>query len=167
MEHSNNVNRRHCWNTFFQNEKWDHDDDDHHHHHVDAVRLVTQLRSPPGLLFIPQMICEHGEPWWNNIDRGKLLILAPELSGNSASRGGTGEESGEFCLTKYLFNTSKCSLTCRIILRNGADVFTSPLKEGVFRNFIALKNISPSALFEPANIGSNGKYANHQTTEDD
>jgi hypothetical protein len=31
------------------------------------------------LLFIPQVICEHGEPWWSNIDRGKLLICSPEL----------------------------------------------------------------------------------------
>jgi hypothetical protein len=28
------------------------------------------------------MIYEHGEPWWNDIDRGKHLILPPELSGN-------------------------------------------------------------------------------------
>jgi hypothetical protein len=35
-----------------------------------------------GLLFIPQEIYEHGEPWWNDIDRGKLLICPPELSGN-------------------------------------------------------------------------------------
>jgi hypothetical protein len=25
-----------------------------------------------GLLFIPLMIYEYGEPWWNYIDRGKL-----------------------------------------------------------------------------------------------
>jgi hypothetical protein len=32
-----------------------------------------------GLLFIPQMIYEHGEPWWNDIDRGKLVIHPPEV----------------------------------------------------------------------------------------
>jgi hypothetical protein len=49
-----------------------------------------------GLLFVPQAIYEHGE-WWNDVDRGELLIPPPELSDNSTSRviwkqaGGTGE----------------------------------------------------------------------------
>jgi hypothetical protein len=25
---------------------------------------VSELRPPTGLLFIPRVICEHGEPWW-------------------------------------------------------------------------------------------------------
>jgi hypothetical protein len=33
-------------------------------------------------LFIPQVIYEHGEPWWNDIDRGTFLICPPELSGH-------------------------------------------------------------------------------------
>jgi hypothetical protein len=36
-------------------------------------------------LFIPQVIYEHGEPWWNDIEREKLLIHPPELSGNPTS----------------------------------------------------------------------------------
>jgi hypothetical protein len=32
---------------------------------------VSELRPPVGLLFIPQMICERGEPRWNDIDRGQ------------------------------------------------------------------------------------------------
>jgi hypothetical protein len=28
------------------------------------------------------VICEHGEPWWNDIERGKHLIYPPELPGN-------------------------------------------------------------------------------------
>jgi hypothetical protein len=32
---------------------------------------------------------------------------------------------------------------------------------------IALKNPSPSAGFEPANLGFTGKHAKHYTTEDD
>jgi hypothetical protein len=27
------------------------------------------------------MIYEHGEPWWNDVDRGKLLILTAESPG--------------------------------------------------------------------------------------
>jgi hypothetical protein len=92
----------------------------------------------------PQVIYEHGEPWWNDIDGTKA--------------GGTAE-TNKFCLTKNLFHTSKGSLTCRKILRHGADSFTYPPKERVLRIFIALKNPSPSAGFEPANLGSNGKQS--------
>jgi hypothetical protein len=35
--------------------------------------------------FIPQMIYEHGEPWWNDTGRGKLLIRPPELSVRTTS----------------------------------------------------------------------------------
>jgi hypothetical protein len=33
------------------------------------------LKSPSGLLFIPQVIYEYGEPWWNYTDRGKPQIF--------------------------------------------------------------------------------------------
>jgi hypothetical protein len=46
---------------------------------------VSELQSPMGLLFIPQIIYENGEQWWNNIDWGKLLIRPHELSGNPTS----------------------------------------------------------------------------------
>jgi hypothetical protein len=55
---------------------------------------------------------------------------------------------------------SKCYLTYRKILQHEADWFTSPPKEGVLRIFIALRNLSSSAGYEPANLGSNGKHAN-------
>jgi hypothetical protein len=42
----------------------------------------------------------------------------------------------------------------------GTTAFTSLLKE------ITLKNSSSLAGFEPTNLGSNGKYDNHETTED-
>jgi hypothetical protein len=38
-----------------------------------------------GMLFIPHMIYEHEKPWWIDIDRGKLLIRPPVLSGDSTS----------------------------------------------------------------------------------
>jgi hypothetical protein len=38
------------------------------------------------LLFISQAIYEHGEPWWNDTNRGKFLIRTAELSGNPTSR---------------------------------------------------------------------------------
>jgi hypothetical protein len=70
-------------------------------------------------------------------------------------------------LRSIFVHTSKVSLTWRKILRHGADGFTSPLKEGVLSIFIALKNPSPSARSEHANLESNGKQANHYNTEDE
>jgi hypothetical protein len=58
-------------------------------------------------------------------------------------------------------------LTCPKILRHGVDSFTCPPKEVVLRSFVALKNPSPSAEFEPANPWSSGKHANHYITEYD
>jgi hypothetical protein len=34
-------------------------------------------------------------------------------------------------------------------------------------DFYRRKNTSPSTVFETANLGSNGKHANHYITEDD
>jgi hypothetical protein len=52
---------------------------------------------------IPQVIYEHREPWWNYVDRVKLLIRPPELSGNykSESSGSKQEER-----TKGMMNLS-------------------------------------------------------------
>jgi hypothetical protein len=49
------------------------------------------------------------------------------------------KEIMNFCLTKYLFYTSKGYLTRRKFFRHGDDGFTSPPKEGVLGIFIALK----------------------------
>jgi hypothetical protein len=53
--------------------------------------------------------------------------------------GKTGKGNDKFCLTKYLFRISKGSLTCRKILRHGADGFTSAPKKGVLRILSPLK----------------------------
>jgi hypothetical protein len=47
---------------------------------------------------------------------------------------------------------------------NGTDGFTSPPKEGALRIFRP-KTPTASAGFEPANVGTRGQCANHQTTE--
>jgi hypothetical protein len=44
----------------------DDDDYDHDHDHVAGVRL----RPTTCLLFIPQVIYEHSEPWRNDLDKG-------------------------------------------------------------------------------------------------
>jgi hypothetical protein len=73
----------------------------------------------------------------------------------------------KLALRSILVHTSKEYLTCRKILRHGADGFTSRPNEGVLRIFIALHNPSFSAGFELANVGSNDKHAIHYTIEDD
>jgi hypothetical protein len=47
--------------------------------------------------------------------------------------------------------------TCRKA-RHGTDGFTSPPKEGVLRIFRP-KNLTASAGFEPANLGTKGQHA--------
>jgi hypothetical protein len=53
---------------------------------LDRRDYVSELRPPMSLLFIPQVIYQHGELSWDELDRGKLLIRLPELSGNPTSR---------------------------------------------------------------------------------
>jgi hypothetical protein len=71
--------------------------------------------------------------------QSSLEIVTVESSSSKAR--GTGEGSGEFCLTKYLFHTSQVSLACHNILRHGAYGFTSPPMEGVVRNVITLGQV--------------------------
>jgi hypothetical protein len=54
-----------------------------------------------------------------------------------------------------------------LILRHGADGFTSPPKQGALKIFIARKNPSPSAWTEPGKLGLNYKHATHYATEYD
>jgi hypothetical protein len=44
-------------------------------------------------------------------------------------------------------------------LRHGTDGVTTPPKEGVLRNFFALKNPTASAGFEPVNLGIKCQHA--------
>jgi hypothetical protein len=59
------------------------------------------------------VIYEHGEPWWNDIYKEKLLIRPPELSGSSTSShlAADQEELGEgnykFCLKNIFVHISK------------------------------------------------------------
>jgi hypothetical protein len=49
---------------------------------------VSELRPPKGLLFIPYVMYEHGEPRWNDMDREKLLIRPAKPY--SSKSGGSG-----------------------------------------------------------------------------
>jgi hypothetical protein len=127
-----------------------------------------------------QRACCSSPTWYISIEKHGRIISAGKISwfvhqsylaiyrlSRRSKAGETGEGNDEFCLKMYLFHTLMGSLTHRKILWHGADGFTSPPKEGVLRNFIALKNPSPSAGFNPVNVWSNGKQENHYITEDD
>jgi hypothetical protein len=89
---------------------------------------VSELRSPTGLLFTHQVTFEHGEPWWNDIDRGKLLIRPPKLSGSPATIHLVPKEEE---VANEMINFA---------LRS---IFVYISKEGVLRIFIALKIYCP------------------------
>jgi hypothetical protein len=100
-------------------------------------------------------------------------IRPTELSGNPisnhllANQDELAKEMMKLALRSSFVHTSKGSLIRRTILRHGADGFTSPTKEErCAADFIALKNPSPSARFEPAHRGPSDKHANNYTTED-
>jgi hypothetical protein len=80
---------------------------------------VSELRLPPVLLFIPHVIYEHGETWWNGIDRGKhsstRALWKSHQQSHSSKAGETDEGNYWFYLAKYPFNTSKGFLICRKI----------------------------------------------------
>jgi hypothetical protein len=94
---------------------------------------------------------------WQSLQKTHLVAKQEELM----------KEIIRLALQSITVCTSKRSLTCHKVLRHGTDSFTSPPNEVVLRVFIVLKNSSPTARFKPANLGSNGRHANHYTTEDD
>ena len=65
----------------------------------------------------------------------------------------------EFCLKMPDFHVTFRDLLHAVYLRHGTNGFTSPPKEGVLMIFIALKNPTASAGFEPANLGTKGQHA--------
>jgi hypothetical protein len=47
---------------------------------------VSELQAPMGLLFVPQVIHEYGEPWWNDTDRGKGRIRRETCPSGTSSQ---------------------------------------------------------------------------------
>jgi hypothetical protein len=95
---------------------------------------------PPGYIGTERTIVEwhqHGK----TPDSSIRAAWKSHQQSSSSKAGGTVEGSDGFCLTRYLFHTSKRSLTCRKILRYEADCFTSPPKKGVLQIFIALGGV--------------------------
>jgi hypothetical protein len=96
---------------------------------------VSELRPPVGLLFIPQVVHEHGEPWCMLTGENSpihppecsLAILPAEPSSKS---GGSRWTECWLLSTKYFFQTGS-SYTCCKMLRLGVSGFTSSVKEYV------------------------------------
>ena len=57
------------------------------------------------------------------------------------------------------FHVTLRDLLHAVNLRHGTNGFTYLPKEGVLRVFLALKNPTASAGFEPANVGNKGQHA--------
>jgi hypothetical protein len=50
------------------------------------VRLRLRTATNNRLIVYPQVICEHGNPEWNYIDRRKIVIRPPAVSGNPSNK---------------------------------------------------------------------------------
>jgi hypothetical protein len=103
---------------------------------------VSELRQRTGLLSTPQVIYEHGNPRWNDVDWGNfptrprehsLTVLSAEPSGSKSE--GCGWSKWWILSTKYIFHTP------RVLLHavKSYDVFTDPPKKGVLRLLISFK----------------------------
>jgi hypothetical protein len=98
-----------------------------------------------GLLFIPRVNVSAESCWW-----WRRLGITPDLSTRARRQScqqrhlGTGAgmvEGIRFLRVQYLSYVNR-SFRCRKLLRHVTSGFTSHLKEGVLRIFIALKNPS-------------------------
>jgi hypothetical protein len=87
----------------------------------------------PWTMMPPPSSYERREPWWNNVDMGKLLTRPLELSGKPTSSHLVAKQrevaKGTINLSlRIIFvHISKTYITCRKSLRHGADglLFTS------------------------------------------
>jgi hypothetical protein len=144
------------------------DDDDH----VDGVRYVSELRWTTGLLFIPQVIYEHGEPWWNDVNRGNSWLVHPSSlailpAKSSGRKQNWAKRIMNFALWSFffIFASDFFFTYCK-----SYDVrptgFTSSLKEGVVWTFIAHQNPPPRPVLNPRTLGlMTSILSNHYTTK--
>jgi hypothetical protein len=125
----------------------------YHHHHVEGVRLCLWPAATSGpIVHLPGDICEvimSTEKNWF-IHQNSLAILPAESSGRKQEEWVKGVR---FCLCEVYHSTCKWFFTCHKILWHWASGFTSPLKEGMLRIFVALKYPSPRLGLNPRTLG--------------
>jgi hypothetical protein len=114
------------------------------------INMALQPYMGLGLLF-PRLrglrICGSSETSRLVALYNSILMWQPEPSGRAFRRLGW-EMAVKFCL-RNIFIHARRVLLHAVNLRHGTDGFTSPPKEVVLRNFIALKNPSTSVGIEP------------------
>jgi hypothetical protein len=119
---------------------------------------VSELPQQTGLLWY-RLVCEYAEPWWNDINRGSLLIRTRALwqsyqQNHLEQVGGTWRSKWWIQLSKYLYSYSEATFTCREILWCGAFDLTSPIiKWRRAADFIALNIPSPVWGLNPRILG--------------
>jgi hypothetical protein len=119
---------------------------------------VSEPPPPTGLLLIPQVMRERGQPWWWWCRLGKTPDSCTRVLWQSYQQRHLGanrrdeRRSDNFA---YLYmRYVNGYLTCRkVLLRHGASSFASLPKEGLLRIFITLKNPSPQPGLNPRPLG--------------
>jgi hypothetical protein len=102
---------------------------------------------------------------WYNIDRRKLAIRPPELSGSrtnchlEANQDELGEGHDEFGLRNFFAHISKCIF----LLLKCCDM--GPTADLALRRKVCCGILSPRPVSNPVKLGSNGKHANRHATE--
>jgi hypothetical protein len=110
---------------------------------VVSYKASQALRPFSDLLCVPHQSSKHS--WF--IHQSALANTSRDT--DQQSREKLGEKCPLILPAKYLYHTPRGSLTCRKILRYGAESFTSPLKEVVRSIFITLKIHCPQPDFNP------------------
>jgi hypothetical protein len=132
---------------------------------------ASELLTPTILLSIPQVIYEQGERWWNDdVDREKLLIRPPELSGNPTSRviwyqaRGMGERNGNLVLRSVFVHTCKWFLHAIKSCDTGLPALL-PLRRKACCGFLRPLKIHCICRVWTREPWVQCKHTNHYTTE--
>jgi hypothetical protein len=117
----------------------------------------SEPRPQMRLLFIPQVICGSGKPWWWWGQLGKTPDSSTRALWQSYQQRYLGASSGNRRMNEnFASQHLRCfngSSTFRKSLLHGTSGFTSHPNEGVLRIFIALKNPSPRPGLNPRPLG--------------
>jgi hypothetical protein len=97
---------------------------------------------------ISDLLCCPSELYSPPIHRPEFFAVVAAETPNRESGRKWRDMTAELCPSLRLSYLKGC-LTCRKILRHGADGLTSPRKEVILRIFIALENPLQSAGFKP------------------
>jgi hypothetical protein len=130
---------------------------------------VSELPPPACLLFIPNVACEHGEPWWNDTDRAKLMIRPPEISGNPTSSHLTArvraKETMNLALRSIFVRTFQVTFLHAVKSYDMGFLTLLPLQRKVFCRFLSPWNIRRFGRVWTREPWSSGNHANRYITD--